>query len=55
MDAAATAISITAERTKDYDFSQPILNAGLQIMVPTTQLEHSTPRLVSSSGCCSPR
>ena len=28
VDAAATAISITADRTKDYDFSQPILNSG---------------------------
>ena len=45
VDAAATAISITAERTKDYDFSQPILNAGLQIMVPTTHLQRSTPTL----------
>ena len=27
------AISITSEREKDYDFSQPFFNAGLQIMV----------------------
>lgn len=45
VDAAATAISITADRTKDYDFSQPILNSGLQIMVPTSKLEQSTPGL----------
>ena len=45
VDAAATAISITADRTKDYDFSQPILNSGLQIIVPTSQLERSTPGL----------
>lgn len=45
VDAAATAISITADRTKDYDFSQPILNSGLQIMVPTRNLERSTPGL----------
>lgn len=45
VDAAATAISITAERTKDYDFSQPILNSGLQIMVPTSSLERATPGL----------
>lgn len=45
VDAAATAISITADRTKDYDFSQPILNAGLQILVPTSQLQRSTPGL----------
>ena len=42
---AATAISITADRTRDYDFSQPILSAGLQIMVPTSSLERSTPGL----------
>ena len=45
VDAAATAISITADRTRDYDFSQPVLNAGLQIMVPTSSLERSTPGL----------
>lgn len=45
VDAAATAISITSDRTRDYDFSQPILNSGLQIMVPTSQLERSTPGL----------
>ncbi len=45
VDAAATAISITSERTKNFDFSQPILNAGLQIMVPTSQLEEATPGL----------
>lgn len=45
VDAAATAISITADRTKDYDFSQPILNAGLQIMVPTSSMERSSPGL----------
>ena len=45
VDAGATAISITADRTKDYDFSQPVLAAGLQIMVPTSQLEMSTPGL----------
>ena len=27
------AISITAAREKEFDFSQPMLNAGLQIMV----------------------
>jgi polar amino acid transport system substrate-binding protein len=45
VDAAATAISITADRTEDYDFSQPILNSGLQIMVPTSRLKESTPGL----------
>ncbi len=32
-DVGVGAISITAERNRQYDFSQPILNAGLQIMV----------------------
>lgn len=33
-DAAVGSISITAERRKSFDFSQPILNSGLQIAVP---------------------
>ena len=33
VDLGISAISITSEREKDFDFSQPILNAGLQIMV----------------------
>lgn len=33
-DVAAGAISITGDRLKSYDFSQPILAAGLQILVP---------------------
>lgn len=45
-DAAAGAISITAERAKTFDFSQPILNAGLQIMVPAGAAERSSPGLV---------
>jgi polar amino acid transport system substrate-binding protein len=32
-DLGVAAISITSAREKDFDFSQPILNAGLQIMV----------------------
>lgn len=32
-DLAIAAISITAEREQEFDFSQPILDAGLQIMV----------------------
>lgn len=50
VDAAATAISITADRTRDYDFSQPVLNAGLQIVVPTSQLQRSTPGLTDFLG-----
>lgn len=45
VDAAATAISITADRADDYDFSQPLLNSGLQIMVPVSQIERSSPGL----------
>lgn len=45
-DAAAGAISITAERSQTFDFSQPILNAGLQIMVPAGLTERSSPGLV---------
>jgi polar amino acid transport system substrate-binding protein len=32
-DLGVSAVSITSEREADFDFSQPILNAGLQIMV----------------------
>lgn len=45
-DAAAAAISITSARSKVLDFSQPILNAGLQIAVPATAVERSQPGLV---------
>ncbi len=45
-DAAAGAISITAERSKNFDFSQPTLNAGLQIMVPTGATARTAPGLV---------
>lgn len=44
-DAAAGAISITSERTQSFDFSQPTLNAGLQIAVPASSAEHSSPGL----------
>lgn len=33
-DVGIAAISITAEREKEYDFSQPMLDSGLQILVP---------------------
>ncbi len=39
-DVGAGAISITAERDLRYDFSQPMLNAGLQILVRS---EHAGP------------
>ncbi len=44
-DAAAAAISITAQRAEIMDFSQPILNAGLQIVVPAGSIERSQPGL----------
>lgn len=45
-DAAAGAISITAGRAQQYDFSQPILNSGLQIMTPVSATGRSSPGLV---------
>jgi len=44
-DAAAGAISVTSERTQMFDFSQPTLNAGLQIGVPVGAAERSSPGL----------
>lgn len=40
-EAAATAISITSDRAEKFDFSQPILKAGLQILVPVSEVEHN--------------
>jgi len=45
-DAAAGAISITASREKEFDFSQPILDGGLRIMVPANSQQPSTPGLI---------
>lgn len=44
-DAAACSISITAERMKTVDFSQPFLSGGLQILVPASSVERSEPGL----------
>lgn len=44
-DAAACSISITSERMKSVDFSQPILSGGLQIMVPSSSVERYEPGL----------
>lgn len=44
---AMGAVSITAERSKQFDFSQPTLNAGLQIMVPAGGNSPSSPGLQS--------
>jgi polar amino acid transport system substrate-binding protein len=46
VDAAAAAISITAARSEVLDFSQPILNAGLQIAVPDGALHRAQPGLM---------
>ena len=46
VDLAATNISITADREKYLDFSQPILTAGLQIVVPAGTTERTQPGLV---------
>lgn len=45
VDAAAAAISITSGRSEVMDFSQPILNAGLQIAIPSGAMERSQPGL----------
>lgn len=45
-DAAACAISVTAERAKIVDFSQPMMSAGLQILVPADTTERSQPGLI---------
>jgi len=45
-DAAAAAISITSDRSQVMDFSQPILNAGLQIIVPAGNAGRSQPGLM---------
>ena len=45
-DLAAADISITAEREKRFDFSQPIIAAGLQIIVPADTTERVQPGLV---------
>ena len=46
-DIAAGAISLTSERGLSYDFSQPTLDAGLQIMVPTQTVEPASPSLTA--------
>ncbi|MFT3717041.1 MAG: transporter substrate-binding domain-containing protein [Gordonia sp. (in: high G+C Gram-positive bacteria)] len=44
-DTAVGAVSITAKRTQDFDFTQPFFNAGLQILVPASN-KHEGPSLV---------
>jgi polar amino acid transport system substrate-binding protein len=45
-DLAASNISITAERQKRFNFSQPIIAAGLQIAVPAKTTQRVQPGLV---------
>ena len=45
-DLGAAAISITSERSKEFDFTQPIMSGGPQIMIPAGQSEPSSPGLV---------
>lgn len=45
-DLGAAAVSITADRAKQFDFSQPMLNAGLQIIAPVSNTERVQPGLI---------
>jgi len=45
-DLGAADISITADREQRFDFTQPIISAGLQIMVPANSTERAEPGLV---------
>jgi len=45
-DFAAAAISVTSERSKQFDFTQPIMSGGPQIMIPAGTGEPTTPGLV---------
>lgn len=44
-DVAVGGISLTADREQSFDFSQPTLNAGLQIIVPVQDTRPSVPGL----------
>jgi len=46
-EVGAGAISITAERRAQFDFSQPIFNGGLQILVPHRSVTPSPPGLMN--------
>jgi len=46
-DVGVGAISITAERTLNYDFSQPIMNSGLQILVRSERTPAESTALTS--------
>lgn len=44
-EVALGAVSLTAEREKSFDFSQPTLDAGLQILVPVADTRPTVPGL----------
>jgi polar amino acid transport system substrate-binding protein len=46
---AISAISITAERERDFDFSQPMFDAGLQILVPAEESRGTIARTILAS------
>jgi polar amino acid transport system substrate-binding protein len=48
VDLAIAAISVTAQRERDFDFSQPIFDSGLQILVRNQGSHSSIGRLFSS-------
>lgn len=48
-DLAGGAISLTSQRERHFDFSQPTLDAGLQIMVPTHTVRPASPSLSAFS------
>ena len=45
-DAGACAISVTSDRAEIVDFSQPMMSAGLQIMVPAGTTQRTQPGLI---------
>lgn len=47
-DVAVAAISVTAQREQDFDFSQPIFESGLQILVRNQSSQSSIGRLLGS-------
>jgi polar amino acid transport system substrate-binding protein len=48
-EVAISAISITAEREQEFDFSQPMFDAGLQILVPTEESRGTIARTILAS------
>jgi len=54
-ESRVAAISITSAREAAYDFSHPILSAGLQIMVRGKGQETDANPLMDCSGSCSQR